>query len=120
MPTLREMPAAETPSATAKLVVIRGTKLNVEFPLYEGPNCLGRTAERPADIDLSGLESTDQVWSSRQHAVVYCEGDLLSLEDLNSLNGTFVNRARLQAGKRYLLKNGDVIQIGTVQLKVVV
>ena len=48
------------------------------------------------------------------------EAGQIALEDLNSLNGTFVNRVRVYAGKRYALKNGDVIQIGTVQLKVVI
>src|SRR5436190_21956881 len=42
--TLTEMPpapAVETPPpAAARLVVIRGMKVNAEYPLYEGPNYL--------------------------------------------------------------------------------
>ena len=100
-------------------MVIRGQKVNAEYPLYAGPNYLGRTADRPADIDLSTLEPPEQVWSSRQHAVIHFDNGSLCVEDLNSLNGTFVNRTRIQAGKKYLLKNDDVIQIGTVQFRVV-
>lgn len=122
MPTLPELPAVEPPAETPtpRLVVIRGTKLNAEFPLYIGENFLGRTAERSADIDLSGLEPPEQIWSSRQHAVVHRDNETLSIEDLNSLNGTFINRARVYPGKKYRLKNGDVIQIGMVQLRVVI
>jgi predicted component of type VI protein secretion system len=119
MPTLVEAPSAP-PASKARLVVIRGSKLNAEFPLYEGSNYLGRTADRPADIDLSGLEPPEQVWSSRQHAVIHLNDGKLSVEDLSSLNGTFVNRARIYPGKRYQLKKDDVVQIGTVQLRVVI
>lgn len=103
----------------AKLVVIRGSKLDDDYPIYEGANYLGRTAEKPADIDLSALEPPEKVWASRQHAVIHCSAGTLSIEDLNSLNGTFVNRARIHTGRKYVLKSGDVIQIGTIQLKVV-
>jgi hypothetical protein len=128
MPTLPVLPKLDVPPTgelatvpyRAKLVVIRGLKINAEYPLYPGANYLGRTAERPADIDLTGLEAPEQVWSSRQHAVVHSDEGVLSVEDLNSLNGTFVNRARLHAGKKYQLKDGDVIQIGTVQLRVTI
>jgi len=58
--------------------------------------------------------------TSRQHAVVIFEQGQLALEDLNSLNGTFVNRARLHPGQRRLLQPNDVIAVGTVHLKVVV
>ena len=43
---------------------------------------------------------------------------LLTLEDLNSSNGTFVNRARVHPGDKRTLNLNDVIQIGTVHLKV--
>jgi hypothetical protein len=100
-----------------RLVVVRGQKLNVEFPLYDGDNVLGRTADRPADIDLTGLEPPEQIWSSRSHAVIRKEKDQFSIEDLNSLNGTYLNRQKLHPGRKFVLKENDVIQIGTVQLR---
>jgi pSer/pThr/pTyr-binding forkhead associated (FHA) protein len=42
------------------------------------------------------------------------------IEDLNSSNGTFINRNRLYPGQRRVLHVNDIIQIGTVQMKVVV
>ena len=41
------------------------------------------------------------------------------IEDLNSLNGTWVNGAH-QAGQKRELNPEDVIQIGTVQMKLAV
>jgi len=120
-------PAAVPPAAPAgaplaadakpRLVVLRGVKVNVEYPIYEGNNFIGRADEKPVDIDLDDQEPPDRVWSSRQHALIIFEGGQLNLEDLNSANGTFVNRTRVYPGQKRPLTIGDVIQVGTVQLK---
>jgi pSer/pThr/pTyr-binding forkhead associated (FHA) protein len=109
-----ELPAGAQP----KLVVQRGQKLNVEYPLYEGHNFIGRADEKPVDIDLEDQEPPDRIWSSRQHALITFENNTLVIEDLNSSNGTFVNRVRVYPGQKRNLAPNDVIQIGTVQLKV--
>lgn len=105
-------------SANPHLIVIRGEKLNVDFPVYNGKNYIGRASEKAVDIDLTALEPADQVWSSRQHALLTFERGTLLIEDLNSLNGTFVNRSRLHPGQKRVLQTSDVIQIGTVQFRV--
>src|SRR5262249_47546098 len=97
---------------------LRGLKINVEFPLYEGHNFIGRADEKPVDIDLEDQEDPERIWSSRQHAVITYEDGKLVIEDLNSSNGTFVNRMRIHPGQKRTLRVNDVIQIGTVQLKV--
>jgi hypothetical protein len=112
------LPTQSVQETRPKLVVIRGLKLNVIYPIYEGRNFIGRPDERPVDIDLVDQESPDRVWASRQHAVVTYENGVLTIEDLNSLNGTFVNRARITPGQQRVLQVNDVIQIGTVHLKV--
>jgi hypothetical protein len=104
--------------AQPKLVVIRGQKINTEYPVYEGLNFIGRADEKPVDIDLEDQEPPDRIWSSRQHAFITYENSTLTIEDLNSSNGTFVNRARIYPGQKCPLNVGDVIQIGTVQMKV--
>lgn len=118
---LKDLPQRDPASlpimTTPKLVVIRGQKLNVEYPLYTGDNYIGRTDEKPVDIDLEDQESTDRIWCSRQHAKIISEENGLSIEDLGSQNGTFVNRARIFPGQVRPLQNGDVVQIGTVQMK---
>lgn len=110
-------PASTPNMATPKLVVIRGQKLNVEYPLYTGDNFIGRTDEKPVDVDLEDQESLERIWCSRQHARIVSDDKGLSIEDLGSQNGTFVNRARIYPGQLRPLENGDVIQIGTVQMK---
>jgi hypothetical protein len=103
--------------AKPRLVVLRGLKINVEYPIYEGNNFIGRADEKPVDIDLDDQEPPDRVWSSRQHALIVYENSELLLEDLNSANGTFVNRTRVYPGQKRPIAPNDVIQIGTVQLK---
>jgi hypothetical protein len=106
------------PAAQPKLLVLRGLKIGVEYPLYEGHNFIGRTDEKPVDIDLEDQEAPERIWSSRQHAVISLEDGKLIIEDLNSTNGTFVNRTRIHPGQKRPLRINDVLQIGTVQLKI--
>ena len=80
-------------------MVVRGQKMDVTYPLYSGKNYLGRTDDKPVDIDLEDQESADRIWTRRQHAVVTFENGKLTVEDLNSLNGTFVNRTRVHPGQ---------------------
>jgi len=111
--------AAKLPEgAQPKLVVIRGQKINFEFPIYPDLNFIGRADEKPVDIDLEDQEPPDRVWCSRQHALITFEEGSLTIEDLNSANGTYVNRARVYPGQKRQLNINDVIQIGNVQMKV--
>ena len=120
-------PVAEAPAgegyawaadAQPKLGVTRGLKQNIDYPIYPGQNYIGRADEKPVDVDLDDQEQPDRVWSSRQHALILFENGALTIEDLNSANGTFINRGKLAPGQKQTLKPDDVIQIGTVQLKV--
>jgi hypothetical protein len=108
------------PDAQPRLLVLRGQKRNVEYPIYEGHNFIGRADEKPVDIDLEDQEPPDRIWCSRQHALISFEERHLTIEDLNSANGTFVNRSRIYPGQKRPLTVNDVIQIGNVQLKVIV
>jgi hypothetical protein len=111
--------AAKLPDgAQPKLVVIRGQKINFEFPIYPDLNFIGRADEKPVDIDLEDQEPPDRVWCSRQHALITFESGTLTIEDLNSANGTYVNRARVYPGQKRQLSVNDVVQIGNVQMKV--
>ena len=102
-----------------KLVVVRGQKLNVEFPIYGDMNFIGRADEKPVDIDLEEQEPPERIHSSRQHAVIHFDeaAGNLTIEDLNSANGTYVNRARIYPGQKKQLFVNDVVQIGNVHLK---
>src|SRR6202042_1602810 len=65
--------------AKPRLVVLRGQKINQEFPIYEGLNFIGRADEKPVDIDLEDQEPPDRVWCSRQHALITFEDSALLL-----------------------------------------
>lgn len=109
----------QTPSLPGiRLKVLRGLRMSTEYPLYDGPNLIGRGDDRPVDIDLRDQEPGDRVWASRNHAVVTLAAGAMTVEDLNSTNGTYVNRHRLLPGSKRPLKANDVLQIGAIQLKV--
>lgn len=101
------------------LVLMKGQGIGQLFALAPGANMIGRADARPVQIDLEPYEPSDRVWSSRQHAVIHREADRIVLEDLNSLNGTFVNKTRVHPRQPRPLAVNDIIQIGTVQLKLI-
>jgi pSer/pThr/pTyr-binding forkhead associated (FHA) protein len=55
----------------------------------------------------------DDVTVSRNHALLVRRRDGLYLDDLGSLNGTYVNRRRIESHK---LQQGDELQIGKYKL----
>jgi ribosomal protein L40E len=55
----------------------------------------------------------DDVTVSRKHAALTKEGNGFSIQDEGSLNGTFVNRKRVEGAQ---LEDGDEIQIGKYRL----
>ena len=58
-------------------------------------------------------EFLDDVTVSRNHALIVRRQDGLYIDDLGSLNGTYVNRRRIESHK---LDDGDEIQIGKYKL----
>ncbi|MFZ4645812.1 MAG: FHA domain-containing protein [Gemmataceae bacterium] len=103
-------------SQNFRLVVLRGQRREVDYPLFPGPNIIGRSDAKPVDVDLECQEDPKRIWVSRQHAVIHV-ADQVSIEDLNSSNGTYVNRERIFPGQKHPIVIGDMIQIGGVQLK---
>ena len=79
----------------------------------------GRDVEVTASLVL-GREATDLVIDdaevSRRHAALRPAGDGLELEDLGSLNGTWVNGIRIQGPVR--LETGDRVQLGDTSFEV--
>ena len=100
-PTLEEL-GAEGPA----LVVRSGRGRAGEHFVPQGDRT---TIGRSPDCDIF----LDDVTVSRKHAVlVHRDGDFV-IEDQGSLNGTFLNRKRIESGK---LENGDELQIGKYKL----
>jgi hypothetical protein len=67
------------------------------------------TIGRSPDCDIF----LDDVTVSRKHAVLVYKDDAFFVEDQGSLNGTFLNRRRIESGR---LENGDELQIGKYKL----
>src|SRR6201998_1195219 len=72
-----------------------------EVPLGTRPVTIGRAPDNDIQIDNLAV--------SNYHARVYVEAGSLVVEDLNSLNGSFLNEIRVD---RAMLKDGDTILIG--------
>jgi hypothetical protein len=121
-------PAAEAPAAAAgataraKLQVVRGGRKGQEFPLEDGNNLVGRWDPETGAFPEVDLDQDDpEAKISRKHALIRFEGGKITVEDIGSLNGTYVNRQpRLMPGNPVELKMGDEIIIGKTFLKLIV
>jgi hypothetical protein len=90
----------------AALVVRAGGGRVGESFLLEGDRM---TIGRRPDSDIF----LDDVTVSRDHALVVRRGEDFDLDDLGSLNGTYVNRRRIDSHR---LADGDELQVGKYKL----
>ncbi len=98
--------AAEAlPPGSALLVVLRGPNAGSRFLLDSEFTSAGRHPD--SDIFL------DDVTVSRRHAEFYRHGDSFAVRDVGSLNGTYVNRERIEEAELF---GGDEVQIGKFRL----
>jgi hypothetical protein len=98
---LRDLPAR------GRALVIRagGGRAGEIFPLESDRLTVGRRPD--SDIFL------DDVTVSRDHAILVRRGEDFYLDDCGSLNGTYVNRRRIES---HHLSDGDELQIGKYKL----
>ena len=83
------------------LRILEGPGAGPEIPLFSAETIVGR--DKTADISLL------DTMVSRQHAKIVLDGAQASLIDMNSSNGTFVNRLPVD---RHPLEDGDELSIG--------
>lgn len=95
----------ELPSEGAMLLVRRGPNSGTKFVLAKDSTGIGRHPD--SDIFL------DDITVSRRHAEILRSGSSFSVRDVGSLNGTYLNRERIEEA---VLTNGDEIQIGKFRL----
>jgi pSer/pThr/pTyr-binding forkhead associated (FHA) protein len=93
------------PAGSALLVVKRGPNAGSRFLLDKDVTTAGRHPE--SDIFL------DDVTVSRRHAEFRREGGRFTVRDVGSLNGTYLNRERIDETD---LAGGDEVQIGKFRL----
>jgi hypothetical protein len=97
----------ERVAAEGGTLVIRsgGGRAGETFALAGEQTRVGRGVE--ADVFL------DDVTVSRNHALLVRRRDGVYIDDLGSLNGTYINRRRIESHK---LEDGDELQIGKYKL----
>jgi hypothetical protein len=93
--------------ARGATLVIRagGGRAGEMFPLQGDRMTVGRRPD--SDIFL------DDVTVSRDHAIIVRRGSDYHLDDCGSLNGTYVNRRRIESHR---LSDGDELQVGKYKL----
>jgi hypothetical protein len=104
-----ELRAIDVVDAVAEsgALVIRsgGGRVGQSFPLHGERMNIGRSPD--AHVFL------DDVTVSRDHAVLVNRSGVWYLDDSGSLNGTYVNRRRIESHK---LDDGDEVQVGKYKL----
>lgn len=104
-----EMSILQQPSQrkAACLVQYSGSQLGKRFPLENDAMSIGRSPQ--TDIWL------DEPSVSRRHANLTVQGDRVTLEDLGSSNGTFVNDKKVDSPTE--LNDQDMLRLGTIVFK---
>ncbi len=111
-------PQPALPTLNARLVVhSSGATLNLAPSKTE--YLIGR--EDPVsgsfpDVDLVPYGG-EEGGVSRRHAQILRRGGQFSIEDLNSVNYTFVNRQKVAPGMPHPLQDGDEVRLGRVVLQ---
>ena len=91
-----------------KMIVSIDEVVIKEVQLTKDRTTLGRRPYNDVVIDNLAV--------SGEHAVILMHGSEVTLEDLNSTNGTYVNG---KAIKKQVLQNGDSIEVGKYKIKFV-
>ena len=100
-----EYDRTQFPESCGLFVIESGPKAGARYGLEDELITIGRHTN--AGIFL------DDVTVSRRHAQVERVGDRYTVKDVGSLNGTYVNRERIDSAE---LREGDEVQIGRFRL----
>ena len=100
-----EYDRAQFPETCGLFVIESGPKAGARYGLEEELITIGR--HNNAGIFL------DDITVSRRHAQVERIGERYTVKDAGSLNGTYINRERIDSAE---LREGDEVQIGRFRL----
>jgi hypothetical protein len=90
------------------LKIVNGAQAGQIYNLHSGKNKLGRSPSSDLCIPTNGV--------SKEHLEITLQGNHLSLVDLRSSNGTFVNGSRIQSA---VIRPGDKITVDKITLVLV-
>ena len=102
---MRPLDPEAVPQEGTLVIRAGGGRAGETFQVAGGQMRIGRSPD--AEVFL------DDVTVSRNHALLVRRRDGLYIDDLGSLNGTYVNRRRIESHK---LTDGDELQIGKYKL----
>ena len=98
-------PTPESIDGPALVVRSGGGRAGESFEAIGERALIGRSPE--CDVFL------DDVTVSRRHAELVREGEVFTIRDLGSLNGTFVNKRRIESA---VLEDDDEVQVGKYRM----
>ncbi|MCC6484219.1 MAG: FHA domain-containing protein [Armatimonadetes bacterium] len=102
--------AASAPFTQATLEIIAGPSAGQSLDLRDGQSLtFGRAPEAEISVPSDNF-------MSRSHARVACQSGQISVQDLNSSNGTLVNGVRIM---QQIVNRGDIITLGQTQIRVI-
>ena len=86
-----------------------------------GDFVLGRVSEGQTilpDLDLGPYEALE-AGVSRIHALIQISLDSISITDLGSSNGTYINEEQVQKHVQHKIENKDMIRLGRLQMQAI-
>jgi pSer/pThr/pTyr-binding forkhead associated (FHA) protein len=92
-------------AGAARVISAGGGRAGESFTIDDEKTSIGRSPD--AGVFL------DDVTVSRNHALLVRRAEGLYIDDLGSLNGTYVNRRRIESHR---LADGDELQVGKIKL----
>ncbi len=95
-------------------VLVNGT-LEI-IPITDArPIIVGRTSRADLDLSIFGQVARSV---SRQHAQISLTNGRLTIIDLDSRNGTYVGKRKLEAGKPVFIRKDDIIRLGSLEMSI--
>lgn len=107
------------PTSGWSLEVVRGVDVGRKYALTEPATVLGNAPDDASSLDLGPQEGSGPRRMAPRQAQLELAPQGPVIRDLDSPGGTFVNRQRILPGQSRAMQPGDVIQVGSVQLKLV-
>jgi len=89
-----------------KVFIASGPQQGRSFLLSENAVSIGRSSVNNIQLDEESV--------SRKHAKILIAGDKYYIEDLKSRNGTWIDGRAIESGKRFEVKEGVPVAIGSI------
>lgn len=93
-----------------KLYILNGPEKDRSYELMSDNNIIGRSKDADILIKDSSV--------SRKHLKIFPKGKRFIIQDLNSVNGTFVDGKQIDAGKEIEVEAGTPVTIGNVSISI--